>query len=86
MVPGIADRPTGCVFNPRCTFATDRCRAEQPALTGPAGVLARCHYPLVDGHPTNHPDPRFSINGGPERMHHVDGVQSKGRGAKGTGA
>src|SRR5690349_2296249 len=47
MVPGIADRPTGCVFNPRCSFATDRCRAEPPVLTGPSGVLARCHYPLV---------------------------------------
>ncbi len=32
MVPGIADRPTGCVFNPRCTFVTDKCRAEAPAL------------------------------------------------------
>jgi dipeptide transport system ATP-binding protein len=81
MVPGIADRPTGCVFNPRCNFATDRCRAEQPKLTGPAGVLARCHYPLVDGRPTNHPDPRFSINGGPETMPHGEGAKPRGLGA-----
>jgi dipeptide transport system ATP-binding protein len=81
MVPGIADRPTGCVFNPRCSFATDRCRLEQPALTGPAGALARCHYPLVDGRPTNHPDPRWSITGGPEAMPHVDGARPKGLGA-----
>ncbi len=25
MVPGIDDRPPGCLFNPRCRFATDRC-------------------------------------------------------------
>jgi dipeptide transport system ATP-binding protein len=86
MVPGIADRPTGCVFNPRCNFATDRCRAEQPALSGPmtaegAGVLARCHYPLVDGRPTNHPDPRFSIGGGPEAMPRGEGARPRGIGA-----
>jgi dipeptide transport system ATP-binding protein len=81
MVPGIADRPTGCVFNPRCNFATDRCRAEQPALAGPADALARCHYPLVDGRPTNHPDPRWNIAGGPEAMPHVEGARPKGLGA-----
>jgi dipeptide transport system ATP-binding protein len=56
-VPGIADRPVGCVFNPRCGFATDRCRAEQPALTGRDGWLVRCHYPLSDGQPLGHPGP-----------------------------
>jgi dipeptide transport system ATP-binding protein len=81
MVPGIADRPAGCVFNPRCNFATDRCRAEQPALAGPTGALARCHYPLVDGRPTNHPDPRWSISGGPEAMPPVEGPRPKGLGA-----
>ena len=25
-VPGISDRPTGCLFNPRCGFADDLCR------------------------------------------------------------
>jgi dipeptide transport system ATP-binding protein len=57
VVPGIADRPTGCVFNPRCGFATDRCRSEQPALAGRDGWLARCHYPLSDGRPVGHPGP-----------------------------
>jgi len=58
VVPGIADRPVGCVFNPRCGFAADRCRAEQPALTGRDGWLVRCHYPLSDGRPLGHPGPR----------------------------
>ena len=57
VVPGIADRPDGCVFNPRCGFATDRCRSEQPALRADDGLLVRCHYPLADGRPTGHPHP-----------------------------
>jgi dipeptide transport system ATP-binding protein len=57
VVPGIADRPTGCLFNPRCRFATERCRAEAPPLAGPPGRRARCHYPLDEaGRPTHgHP-------------------------------
>ena len=57
VVPGIADRPQGCLFNPRCRFATDRCVATMPKLDGPPGRRARCLYPLdAAGHPTNsHP-------------------------------
>jgi dipeptide transport system ATP-binding protein len=62
MVPGIADRPTGCVFNPRCTFATERCIAVQPPLAEFKGAQTRCHYPLENGRPTGHPDPRFAGN------------------------
>jgi dipeptide transport system ATP-binding protein len=56
VVPGIADRPTGCVFNPRCSFADDQCRAVQPLLTTLPGQsdrerLVRCHYPLHEGQP-----------------------------------
>jgi dipeptide transport system ATP-binding protein len=57
VVPGIADRPAGCVFNPRCGFATERCRSERPALAGRDGWVARCHYPLSDGRPVGHPGP-----------------------------
>lgn len=32
VVPGKYDRPNGCLLNPRCPYATDRCRAEEPAL------------------------------------------------------
>jgi len=47
VVPGIDDRPAGCVFHPRCGFATDRCTAERPSVTrGPDGGRVRCHYPL----------------------------------------
>ena len=43
-VPGISDRPTGCLFNPRCGFADDLCRSAPPRLTG-AGPRVRCHHP-----------------------------------------
>jgi dipeptide transport system ATP-binding protein len=46
-VPGIDDRPTGCLFNPRCRFATERCTSTPPPLAGAPGARARCHYPLA---------------------------------------
>jgi dipeptide transport system ATP-binding protein len=49
VVPGIDDRPQGCLFNPRCKFVFERCRAEAPALTADAGGRARCHTPLDAG-------------------------------------
>ena len=44
IVPGALDRPSGCLFSPRCPRAQDRCRAQRPALD--AGV--RCFYPLSE--------------------------------------
>ena len=46
VVPGQFDRPKGCLFAPRCTFATDLCRSTPPAMH----LGALCHYPL--GAPT----------------------------------
>jgi dipeptide transport system ATP-binding protein len=46
VVPGLHDRPGGCLFNPRCRYADDRCRTIEPALEGAGGVAVRCHYPL----------------------------------------
>ncbi len=55
VVPGVLDRPAGCLFNPRCTYATAQCRLAQPAFAhGPRGRV-RCHYPLTGGVPGNHP-------------------------------
>jgi len=42
VVPGQFDRPKGCLFAPRCGFATDLCRTVPPTLQH--GAL--CHYPL----------------------------------------
>jgi len=53
MVPGIDDRPIGCLFNPRCRFATSLCVKAPPALETVAHGRARCHTPLDDaGQPT----------------------------------
>ncbi len=45
VVPGIADRPAGCLFSPRCRFAFARC-AERPTLAPLEGGAVRCHAPL----------------------------------------
>lgn len=44
--PDLADIPHGCPFHPRCSFAQDHCRQEEPALTaGPVGGhLVACHF------------------------------------------
>lgn len=54
VVPGKYDRPNGCLLNPRCPYATDLCRKEEPALRDLAnGRQSKCHYPLDDaGRPT----------------------------------
>ena len=48
MVPGIDDRPHGCLFDPRCAYATPHCVADRPALRSWMGGNVRCHYPLGD--------------------------------------
>ncbi len=55
VVPGQFDRPAGCLFNPRCTFATERCRREEPTMDSPPLPGVRCHYPLQHGVPQGHP-------------------------------
>lgn len=56
VVPGADDRPSGCLFAPRCRFRTPHCDAERPALRMAFGARVRCHYPLDDaGQPTGRP-------------------------------
>jgi peptide/nickel transport system ATP-binding protein len=44
-VPPPANRPSGCIFAPRCDYARDRCRAERPELRQlPSGTFVRCHF------------------------------------------
>ena len=42
VVPGIDDRPSGCLFNPRCAHAAELCRTTKPPVTNGT----RCHFPL----------------------------------------
>lgn len=43
--PSPLDPPAGCRFHPRCPYATDRCRTQEPELR-PIGQehLVACHY------------------------------------------
>lgn len=46
VVPGKYDRPQGCLLNPRCPYATDKCRSVEPALVQINGRQVKCHTPL----------------------------------------
>ncbi|MBN9459285.1 MAG: ABC transporter ATP-binding protein [Bosea sp.] len=48
MVPGLNDRPKGCLFSPRCAYATEHSRNVQPQLRPWMDGRVRCHYPLGD--------------------------------------
>ncbi|WP_336813187.1 ABC transporter ATP-binding protein [Bosea sp. MMO-172] len=48
MVPGLNDRPKGCLFSPRCAYATEHSRNVQPDLRNWMDGRVRCHYPLGD--------------------------------------
>ncbi|MEU7038960.1 ABC transporter ATP-binding protein [Streptomyces sp. NPDC046237] len=54
--PSLLSPAPGCAFAPRCpraAAATDdersRCETERPALGGPAGHPAACHFPAYEG-------------------------------------
>jgi dipeptide transport system ATP-binding protein len=47
-VPSLADRPNGCLFAPRCEYATPHAIACRPELRPWKSGLVRCHYPLGD--------------------------------------
>ncbi len=46
MVPGLHDRPSGCLFAPRCNFASAQCRAARPSLRDWQNGRVSCHTPM----------------------------------------
>src|SRR3954452_23888628 len=48
VVPGAYDRPRGCLFSPRCIYATALTDEVRPDLRPWSNGLVRCHYPLGD--------------------------------------
>jgi oligopeptide/dipeptide ABC transporter ATP-binding protein len=46
MLPGTFEP---CAFAPRCRFADERCRSEEPRYEWPAGEGLACHHPLEPG-------------------------------------
>ncbi len=54
VVPGKYDRPLGCLLNPRCPYADEKCRTSEPTLHAfGKNRQVKCHYPLsIEGHPS----------------------------------
>ena len=48
MVPGLHDRPQGCLFAPRCAYATEHCQTMRSELRTWQDGMVRCHYALGD--------------------------------------
>jgi dipeptide transport system ATP-binding protein len=46
VVPGQFDRPTGCLFAPRCAHAQTLCHAQMPQSECTDSTQVRCHFPL----------------------------------------
>ena len=46
VVPGLFDRPRGCLFHPRCAHARSQCHDLAPDLVGDGAGHVRCHFPL----------------------------------------
>jgi peptide/nickel transport system ATP-binding protein len=46
--PNLIDPPTGCKFSPRCAYAQDICRTEEPQLRSidSADHVFACHFPV----------------------------------------
>ncbi|HHF6614665.1 TPA: dipeptide ABC transporter ATP-binding protein [Haemophilus influenzae] len=55
VVPGKYDRPTGCLLNPRCPYATEYCRQVEPLLYQIGSRKVKCHTPLNEqGNPVEY--------------------------------
>ena len=72
-VPAPNNRPTGCMYGPRCDYAQDRCVNERPQLRIMAnGTAVRCHFaeeidpsqwiPTEDVKPTLDPDQQLATD------------------------
>jgi dipeptide transport system ATP-binding protein len=51
LVPGLLDRPQGCLFSPRCPYVFELCHRQAPPPADAALGRALCHTPLVEGVP-----------------------------------
>lgn len=55
--PDLIDLPTGCKFHPRCPFATDKCKTDEPDLetVGPEHMAACWHWDQVEAQLAENP-------------------------------
>jgi peptide/nickel transport system ATP-binding protein len=52
-VPNPLDFPTGCKFHPRCPFAFDRCKVEEPPMSDLGGGHAASCWLIEEGRPAS---------------------------------
>lgn len=45
-IPSPINPPSGCRFHPRCPFAQDICKTQEPELKPCIGGMCACHFPL----------------------------------------
>lgn len=45
-IPSPINPPSGCRFHPRCPFAQEICKAQEPELKPCTGGMCACHFPL----------------------------------------
>lgn len=50
-IPGYFDRPSGCLFSPRCNFSQNICQTHKPPRQDCNHGCALCHTPLAKGIP-----------------------------------
>ena len=80
--PNPINPPSGCVFHPRCTRATDVCKTIEPPLVRyPNGHLAACHHPLnvsAEEIAAAEKDPSSPVSSGDETPDAVEGNGTPG--------
>ncbi|WP_148714744.1 ABC transporter ATP-binding protein [Chitinolyticbacter meiyuanensis] len=54
VVPGLYDRPNGCLLSPRCPYVQPVCHREHPSLAATANGSARCFFALDDAGRPSH--------------------------------
>lgn len=47
-IPSPINPPSGCRFHPRCPYAKEICKTQEPELRPCSGGMCACHFPLGD--------------------------------------
>jgi peptide/nickel transport system ATP-binding protein len=75
--PDLMHPPVGCRFAPRCRYATDRCREEEPQLTGEVpGHRFACFYPVGETERSMHRTPVAHTEGPAPDAAYADGNEA----------
>ncbi len=72
--PDLSKEIVGCRFAPRCEYATDQCRAEEPPLTSDHEREFACFHPVNGPRPVSVRPPITGAERGAEEMLRVDNL------------